>query len=152
MPDTQTPAGWYPDPSGDATKLRYWDGTTWTEQTQDASSASQNTSVGQQPVQSDYQQASYQPQTLGVEDRSTTWLVIGIVSIFIMAWPIAVGQIIMATNAKAAYAAGNLALYNSKIKTAKTLLIVNIVVAVALWICCIAFGGLGYLAAISSGY
>ncbi len=24
-------AGWYPDPAGNATKLRYWDGTQWTE-------------------------------------------------------------------------------------------------------------------------
>lgn len=24
-------AGWYPDPSGDVTKLRYWDGIQWTE-------------------------------------------------------------------------------------------------------------------------
>lgn len=24
-------AGWYPDPSGDVSKLRYWDGRTWTE-------------------------------------------------------------------------------------------------------------------------
>lgn len=24
-------AGWYPDPSGDITKLRYWDGIQWTE-------------------------------------------------------------------------------------------------------------------------
>lgn len=24
-------AGWYPDPSGDPSKLRYWDGATWTE-------------------------------------------------------------------------------------------------------------------------
>lgn len=23
-------AGWYPDPSGDATKIRYWDGAAWT--------------------------------------------------------------------------------------------------------------------------
>jgi hypothetical protein len=28
-------AGWYADPSGDATKLRYWDGTLWTEHYQD---------------------------------------------------------------------------------------------------------------------
>ena len=28
MADQQ--AGWYPDPSGDASKLRYWDGTQWT--------------------------------------------------------------------------------------------------------------------------
>ena len=24
-------AGWYPDPAGDSTKLRYWDGSRWTE-------------------------------------------------------------------------------------------------------------------------
>lgn len=24
-------AGWYPDPMGDATKLRYWDGAAWTD-------------------------------------------------------------------------------------------------------------------------
>ena len=24
-------AGWYPDPSGDITKIRYWDGTIWTD-------------------------------------------------------------------------------------------------------------------------
>lgn len=24
-------AGWYPDPSGDTTKLRWWDGTQWTD-------------------------------------------------------------------------------------------------------------------------
>jgi RND superfamily putative drug exporter len=28
-----TPAGWFPDPSGDPTTLRYWDGTRWTEHT-----------------------------------------------------------------------------------------------------------------------
>lgn len=27
---TQPQAGWYPDPSGDSSKLRYWDGTQWT--------------------------------------------------------------------------------------------------------------------------
>uniref|UniRef100_UPI0033B55AD9 DUF2510 domain-containing protein n=1 Tax=uncultured Dubosiella sp. TaxID=1937011 RepID=UPI0033B55AD9 len=24
-------AGWYPDPMGDAMKLRYWDGAAWTD-------------------------------------------------------------------------------------------------------------------------
>jgi hypothetical protein len=28
-------AGWYPDPSGDPSKLRYWDGAQWTDQYQD---------------------------------------------------------------------------------------------------------------------
>ena len=35
MADNQTPAGWYPDPSGDATKMRYWDGNNWTDDYQD---------------------------------------------------------------------------------------------------------------------
>ena len=32
---TDVPAGWYQDPSGDANKVRYWDGVQWTEQLQD---------------------------------------------------------------------------------------------------------------------
>ncbi|MCL2150977.1 MAG: DUF2510 domain-containing protein [Coriobacteriia bacterium] len=32
MPDV--PAGWYPDPAGDSSKIRYWDGTQWTDQFQ----------------------------------------------------------------------------------------------------------------------
>jgi hypothetical protein len=36
MADEQIPAGWYPDPAGDTSKIRYWDGQTWTEQTQSA--------------------------------------------------------------------------------------------------------------------
>ena len=31
MNETTPVAGWYPDPSGDTTKLRYWDGTQWTD-------------------------------------------------------------------------------------------------------------------------
>jgi hypothetical protein len=34
MTDPQIPAGWYPDPAGDATRIRYWDGQAWTDQTQ----------------------------------------------------------------------------------------------------------------------
>lgn len=32
-------AGWYPDPSGDPSKLRYWDGTQWTGDFADAQPA-----------------------------------------------------------------------------------------------------------------
>lgn len=32
-------AGWYPDPSGDASKLRYWDGSQWTNDFTDAQQA-----------------------------------------------------------------------------------------------------------------
>jgi hypothetical protein len=39
MPDGQQPAGWYSDPAGDATKLRYWDGNNWTEQLMDAATS-----------------------------------------------------------------------------------------------------------------
>lgn len=28
-------AGWYPDPAGDASKLRYWDGAAWTDRVMD---------------------------------------------------------------------------------------------------------------------
>ena len=46
-------AGWYPDPSGDATKLRYWDGERWTDDYADAQpnaqAASQPTPAPQQP-------------------------------------------------------------------------------------------------------
>ncbi len=36
-------AGWYPDPSGDQSKLRYWDGTSWTEHFAPAQGAAQQT-------------------------------------------------------------------------------------------------------------
>ncbi|MEG0015424.1 MAG: DUF2510 domain-containing protein [Gordonibacter sp.] len=32
-------AGWYPDPSGDTTRLRYWDGAQWTENVANAQPA-----------------------------------------------------------------------------------------------------------------
>lgn len=32
-------AGWYPDPAGDVTKLRYWDGVKWTDSYMDAPAA-----------------------------------------------------------------------------------------------------------------
>ncbi|WP_251839529.1 DUF2510 domain-containing protein [Oceanitalea stevensii] len=48
-------AGWYPDPSGDQSKLRYWDGTSWTEHFAPAQGAAQQagdpgTSGGVQPT------------------------------------------------------------------------------------------------------
>lgn len=42
------PAGWYPDPSGDITKLRYWDGSAWTDNYTDAAAARQDAQA--QPV------------------------------------------------------------------------------------------------------
>ena len=67
MADQQ--AGWYPDPAGDATKLRYWDGTQWTNdyaaaQAQPAtSSASNGASAEQVGEQATYTQAVYTQPT-----------------------------------------------------------------------------------------
>jgi hypothetical protein len=97
MTDTQIPAGWYADPSGDTTKLRYWDGAKWTEQTCDAAvltgQASQPMTTPVSPYTqpttpspaNPYQQPTYgTPGTPPVTDRSgaaTAALICGIVGI-----------------------------------------------------------------------
>lgn len=69
MADQQ--AGWYPDPAGDATKLRYWDGTQWTNdyaaaqaqpatQAQPASDAGNGASAEQADGQTVYAQPTYE--------------------------------------------------------------------------------------------
>lgn len=50
-------AGWYQDPSGDPTKLRWWDGTQWTDNYADAQP------VSQPAAQQSYQQTPYQSST-----------------------------------------------------------------------------------------
>ncbi|MGY5106068.1 phospholipid scramblase-related protein [Streptomyces sp. 900105245] len=45
---SNTPAGWYPDPHGAAQTLRYWDGAQWTEHTNPAQQAAGQ--VPQQPA------------------------------------------------------------------------------------------------------
>lgn len=49
-------AGWYPDPSGDTTKLRWWDGNQWTDNYADA------VIPQQQPAQPQPQPQPAQPQ------------------------------------------------------------------------------------------
>lgn len=44
-----SPAGWYPDPSGNTSKLRYWDGFQWTDFYQDTA-ASPVSGTGAVPV------------------------------------------------------------------------------------------------------
>ena len=51
MTDAQVPAGWYPDPAGDASKIRYWDGQNWTDQTQDAQNPNLQVATGTAPAQ-----------------------------------------------------------------------------------------------------
>ncbi|MBL1086010.1 DUF2510 domain-containing protein [Streptomyces actinomycinicus] len=58
---SNTPAGWYPDPHGAAQTLRYWDGTQWTEHTNPAQQA-----AGQvPPQQAPAQQAAFPQQQAG---------------------------------------------------------------------------------------
>lgn len=40
-------AGWYPDPAGDPTKLRYWDGQAWTDKFMDRPSETNNATQAQ---------------------------------------------------------------------------------------------------------
>jgi len=63
MSDEQVPAGWYPDPAGDATRIRYWDGSSWTENTQPFVQSAFSTDaealpVTRQPVNSPEQMSS----------------------------------------------------------------------------------------------
>jgi uncharacterized protein (AIM24 family) len=56
------PADWYPDPAGDATVLRYWDGNAWTEHTQPVPAAAQPAPPNQPaPQQSEAQPSASQP-------------------------------------------------------------------------------------------
>lgn len=61
-------AGWYPDPSGDKTKLRWWDGNQWTDNYADAVAPQQPAQAQpqqarvQQPVQPQAQQLQAQAQ------------------------------------------------------------------------------------------
>ncbi|MGW1005599.1 phospholipid scramblase-related protein [Streptomyces sp. NPDC002520] len=54
---SNTPAGWYPDPHGAPQTLRYWDGTQWTEHTNAAQQA-----AGQAPQQQAVPQQQAAPQ------------------------------------------------------------------------------------------
>ncbi|AKN71422.1 scramblase [Streptomyces sp. PBH53] len=54
---SNTPAGWYPDPHGAAQTLRYWDGSQWTEHTNPAGQAP--------PQQAPAQQAPFPQQQAG---------------------------------------------------------------------------------------
>lgn len=58
-------AGWYPDPSGDQTKLRWWDGNQWTDNYADAVAPQQQPAQSQTAAQSQataQSQAAAQPQ------------------------------------------------------------------------------------------
>ncbi|MFI1761193.1 phospholipid scramblase-related protein [Streptomyces sp. NPDC020800] len=59
---SNTPAGWYPDPHGAAQTLRYWDGAQWTEHTNPAQQAAGQVPQQQAAVQ---QPAAHIPQQQG---------------------------------------------------------------------------------------
>jgi hypothetical protein len=97
MADEQIPAGWYPDPTGDLSKIRYWDGAAWTEHTQSTVNPElQNSAAGTTPYVAGGAPATLQPvyapgQTVPVyatnpqvKDRSgmsVASLILGIISI-----------------------------------------------------------------------
>ncbi len=89
MANEQIPAGWYPDPAGDVTKIRYWDGQGWTDQTQDAqpvgAQSNYNVPIAPQPIYAQGQQAPmYGTMPDGTKDRkgfAIAGMVLGIVSI-----------------------------------------------------------------------
>lgn len=49
---TQPIAGWYTDPAGDTSKLRYWDGAKWTDELMDAPAPQSNTASAATPSDS----------------------------------------------------------------------------------------------------
>jgi hypothetical protein len=56
---TQPAAGWYPDPNGDASKIRWWDGTKWTEDVRENTTAG-NAAAQSAPVSTGYLQGVQQ--------------------------------------------------------------------------------------------
>ena len=68
MADQQ--AGWYPDPAGDASKLRYWDGAQWTNDFTDVPAGAQPVAEPVQPAAQPVQ--PYQPQVVAQETPYAT--------------------------------------------------------------------------------
>ena len=104
MASGQTPAGWYPDPAGDTSKLRYWDGQAWTEQTQQRVSPEQlssiaTTPIAPEPVYAPGQTIPVYAPVQPVKDRkgfAIAGLVLGIVSVVFccLSWVDAIVSII----------------------------------------------------------
>ena len=76
---TNPQAGWYPDPSGDTSKIRYWNGTQWTDDYADAQPSAGQTATAtatgfeaQQPAADNPGAASAQP-TMQPTVNSTTY-------------------------------------------------------------------------------
>ncbi|MEI3376913.1 MAG: DUF2510 domain-containing protein [Coriobacteriales bacterium] len=47
---SESRAGWYPDPSGNPSKLRYWDGSQWTDDYADSPSNAQDTPASEEAL------------------------------------------------------------------------------------------------------
>lgn len=72
----QAQAGWYPDPSGDQTRLRWWDGEQWTENYTDKPqepvlTEAQAGGASQSAQSQDPAQQAYQPVQPATADEAT---------------------------------------------------------------------------------
>lgn len=146
MSETQAPAGWYPDPAGDTTKLRYWDGIQWTEQWQDVVAAPQQTPV-QTPAATNAQYVNpqmYAQAPVQTKDKSNlaiASLVLGIVGPFV------------AIFALFGYICGILAIVFGvkSLKSARrTMAIIGIILGIVGILAAIASSAIGVMSAVSS--
>ncbi|MDR0351024.1 MAG: DUF2510 domain-containing protein [Coriobacteriales bacterium] len=80
MIDQQTPAGWYPDPSG-SSRQRYWDGAQWTEQYRDAAQATG--APGTPPRSATYSATVISSASTAPPQGANSSMVLGIVSLVI---------------------------------------------------------------------
>lgn len=75
---TNPQAGWYPDPSGDTSQQRYWDGTQWTNDFAPAQAQNPQPGVvvqetryyGADGSQTTVDQVYYQPQTVNSSEQN----------------------------------------------------------------------------------
>lgn len=66
-------AGWYPDPSGDTSKLRYWDGTNWTNDFTDVPQGAAPQAAQPVPQAQPAAPIPVQPQPQGGVQQTTSY-------------------------------------------------------------------------------
>lgn len=85
-----TPAGWYLDPSGDTTKLRYWNGAQWTSDCTDTTTPTSETTPCIQP---EYNRVAYPQESNCVDSSDQTLRLVAFV--FCIISTVSVGWLII---------------------------------------------------------